>query len=803
MGGPLALGVLVLAAVVLNWLLLSKSGLPSRLGLGIVYAWFLTAFAVFMAAYAIVGLVGTSVQGINGTQEDAQTKATRWDFAVQWSLPKRETLSLIIPGLFGDRVDFGGDERAYWGGMGRDASWERYYHQKLQAGDTVTLGAPGSNPTRLQINSNGELAVPSIPPIKAAGMTRADLQDALNASPLKGLNVEYASGFERHTGRGFYFGLLVVMLGVWAAFQSFRRNNSVFSLQERKMIWFWSVAAVISLVCAHGRFSPLEPLYYWIYMVMPGSSTVRSPEKFLHVMNLAMLVLFGYGVQGLDRKYLFSAIFSNAPMGARIKNWWSRAAAFDKRWVAGSVVAIVLALAGWAIYAISRPAVEKYLAHVRFSPGLAHEVTGYSLVQVAWFVAFLVLYCGLLFLIFTGTFAGRRAKWGGILLGALLVVDLAHADWPYRVFWNYKDKYEVGELNPICKLLADKPYEHRVRKLPIPDEGWFGMLYDIEWNQQTFPYYNIESMEIPQLPRYPTDMAAFEMSGAFPGTPPFTRHWELTNTRFLVGPAVNPDMLNQQLDPVLKRFRLLSVFRLGGKPGVETRSVSDLTAVPLMDGDPALNDQNVPKYMLLEFTGALPRVKLYSNWETNSPAAVSGFKANGLDNTQLQVLQMVGTNDFLTLKKLMSPSFDPSRTVLIDQPLAASASSSNQAPGDVDFESYAPTDIKLKANATTPSVLLLNDRYDEKWHVSVDGKPAELLRCNYIMRGVYLQPGKHEVEFWFRQPVKMLYVNIAAIVVGLGLLGYAIVGTRKCSDVDAEVAETDSEKTEKTASQPR
>ena len=46
--------------------------------------------------------------------------------------------------------------------------------------------------------------------------------------------------------------------------------------------------------------------------------------------------------------------------------------------------------------------------------------------------------------------------------------------------------------------------------------------------------------------------------------------------------------------------------------------------------------------------------------------------------------------------------------------------------------------IVFAANATAPSVLLLNDKYDPNWHVTVDGKPAELLRCNFIMRGVYL-----------------------------------------------------------------
>ena len=42
------------------------------------------------------------------------------------------------------------------------------------------------------------------------------------------------------------------------------------------------------------------------------------------------------------------------------------------------------------------------------------------------------------------------------------------------------------------------------------------------------------------------------------------------------------------------------------------------------------------------------------------------------------------------------------------------------------------------ANATTPAVLLLNDRITPEWRVWVDQKPAPLLRCNYLMRGVYL-----------------------------------------------------------------
>ena len=83
------------------------------------------------------------------------------------------------------------------------------------------------------------------------------------------------------------------------------------------------------------------------------------------------------------------------------------------------------------------------------------------------------------------------------------------------------------------------------------------------------------------------------------------------------------------------------------------------------------------------------------------------------------------------------------------------------------------------AKTTTPSVLLLNDKFDPYWRVLVDGKPAELLRCNFIMRGVYLSPGQHTVEFEFSLPHKPLYISLAAIAVGLGLAGYLLISAKR------------------------
>jgi len=62
--------------------------------------------------------------------------------------------------------------------------------------------------------------------------------------------------------------------------------------------------------------------------------------------------------------------------------------------------------------------------------------------------------------------------------------------------------------------------------------------------------------------------------------------------------------------------------------------------------------------------------------------------------------------------------------------------------------------------------------------VLVDGKPAPLLRCNFIMRGVYLTPGAHTVEFTFSLPLGPLYVTLSAIGLGILLCGFLFFSTR-------------------------
>ena len=730
---------LFISAFVLFWAL-TEEGVPvvAKLGRGIGRVAIIAVFAGFIATQAVVALIGSSITGIAGTGQDTETKEQHWDWATQWSVPKIEALGLFVPGLFGYRMDTPKDMMdffqdaykggSYWGGVGRDPAIDRFF-------------------------ASGKEGFP--PP-----------------------------GLMRFTGGGSYAGVLVMLVALWAIAQSLRRQNPAFTEMQRRFIWFLSVILIVSLLLAFGRFAPFYKLLY----MLPYVSTMRNPCKFIAVFSWVLVILFAYGIHGLSRRYLeIPAANSTSPQG-QLKNWWLKARGFDRNWTLVCVLAVIGSVLGWLIYATEKPGLVRYLQMVGVpDEDMAKDIAAFSIGQVGWFIILFALAVGLCTLIIAGVFAGRRAKLGGVLLGALLVMDLGRANLPYIIHWDYKQKYEIGSLNPIVDFLRNKPYESRVVGLPFnaPSrlpfyDGSFGDLYRIEWAQHHFPFYNIQSLDKIQMPRMPADLEAYEMALAprSEGTAYLqTRRWELTNTRYLLAYAGFLDALNEQLDPVQHRFRIKQRFDVMPKSGVDRPTqLEQLTAVPSENGGCAL----------FEFTGALPRVKLYSNWQVN-------------------------TNDDATLKTLASTNFDPWQTVLVSTPLpdVPAVNATNQSSSTVDFKRYVPDDpvfkgkrnglwkqsgycyapknIMFDAKATTPSVLLLNDRFDPHWRVFVDGKPAELLRCNFIMRGVYLTPGQHTVEFDFSLPHKPFYVTLAGIAVGLGLAGYLLISAKRETPVRREI----------------
>lgn len=655
-----------------------KDGAAPAFKRGVVRLLIVAVMAGFTAYQAISVLLNTQLKGVAGMQQDARTRMQRWSEATQWSLPKSEALRIVIPGLYGYRMDTPGGG-VYWGGVGRDPAWDDYFD------------GPNPDPAK---RPEGRLL--------------------------------------RHSGAGFYAGVLVVMLALWAVVQSAHGGQVPFSSGERRFIAFWAVAAVVSLLLAFGRHAP----FYQMVYALPYFSTIRNPIKFLHPFSLAVVVLAGYGVEGLCRLCEVQTKQTVTSFFELVRRWWRTDGDPHRRWVVGCSLAVVAAFFSWLRYAARKSELIAHLQQTGFpDTATASAIAGHSVAEVGVFFLVLAAFAAWFTLVLAGVFSGTRTRWAAVGTGLLIALDLARANTPWVVYWNRHEKYAT---NPVFDLLRQRAHEHRVAIFPFPVNAQMGELHQVylaDWIQHGFRYYNIQSSDVVQEPRVAIENLLFRRTFYGAGAAGHVRMWELTNTRFLLGLAGSfADLLNQQFDPDRRRFRLHTAFDLA------QRTVGGQISVLTNSAGP---------FALIEFSGALPRATLYSDWQ-------------------------VVTNDEAALQTLVSPGFDPHRMVLVGGPepsLPPSSPSSNTpAAGSVDYVQYTPKDFVLRVRTDQRQVLLVNDKYDPNWSVTVDGQPARLMRCNHLMRGVLVPQGEHMVRFQFRISVFPLCVSVATLLAGLGLI---------------------------------
>jgi hypothetical protein len=707
----------------------TESDPAKRMGKTVYVGALLVVSAFLISLSTISTLIGTQIKGTAAVGQTEAEKRDAWDKNTQWSVPKVETLRMIIPGLFGYRLDMyttsTNTSTYYWGSVAEDPNIE-----ELESWDPV-------------VRSN---AVASLP---IAGENRAQIQ-AIMAGNDKAKQESVLDWVKnqlqrRHTGNGEYTGVLVCLLALFGLANAARKASSPYSTNERRSVLFWGGAALVSMLAAWGRHGFLYAVIYHLPLV----ANFRNPMKYMHPLNISMIILSGYGLEVLSRQYLTATASKTESFFREILRWWKRVSAFEKWWAGGCLIAFAAALAGYFIFDSYKPALVKYLLHSGFDTTTAPQIARFAVSEVAWFIFYFDVSAVVIVSILGGAFAGRRAVWAWVILGAIMICDLSRADIPWIRYYNYKEK--IG-LNPVTDLLRHEPWEHRVNSRIWPAGGYItpGLTQLCHWwIENDYPFNDIQTLEIDQDPR----MAVLERNylGQFAVSSDrdlwrATRLWQLTNTRyFLVGAEWGP-ALNQLGEPQ-NSFRTVMRMNVVHKAGiVQPEDMGDWTVQTNSDGPVAL----------LEFTRALPRAKLYSNWKN--------------------------VDDATALQQLGAASFDPEMMVLVatNTPVAQAPGNPPADPGTVRISHYNSKDLILEADAKTPAVLLLNDRTGESWNVWVDQKPGAVLRCNYIMRGVFVPAGHHTVEFRYQPPLKLLYISLTAFGFGILLAAFVIVTNFRC-----------------------
>lgn len=101
--------------------------------------------------------------------------------------------------------------------------------------------------------------------------------------------------------------------------------------------------------------------------------------------------------------------------------------------------------------------------------------------------------------------------------------------------------------------------------------------------------------------------------------------------------------------------------------------------------------------------------------------------------------------------------------------------------GKVTITSYEPNLLKYSVESGKGGVAVFSEIYYPGWTVTIDGKPAEAGRVNYVLRALKVPAGKHEVVMEFR-PASVAVTNriaYAALAVIMLLFVAAVVFARR------------------------
>jgi hypothetical protein len=126
---------------------------------------------------------------------------------------------------------------------------------------------------------------------------------------------------------------------------------------------------------------------------------------------------------------------------------------------------------------------------------------------------------------------------------------------------------------------------------------------------------------------------------------------------------------------------------------------------------------------------------------------------------------------------IAGPGFDPTGQVVLAEP-APIALDGQPPEGAVRWTRREPNGLELDVETTRPALLVLSESWFPSWRARVDGEPTALLRANYVLRAVPLEPGRHRVEIAYDTGslVRALLLSLACTAV---LVTFIVVSARR------------------------
>ena len=491
-----------------------------------------------------------------------------------------------------------------------------------------------------------------------------------------------------------YLGLVPLALALICATAAWRRRE--FMPGEKADLRFWSILAGACFLLALGKYFPL----YWLLFKLPLFSSIRNPNKFLQVFQLALGILAAHGMNTLLTFGVAEKKETSAPFAWIGKFKWGLLGfgGFLALWMLGALAVWdgsvqQFRAEGWGAFA-------EIIVRNRFL-ALAHAA-------------------GLAF-VATGIIHAMRApprnsgsRMAPALAWALVLVVAADAAWLSRHYVKPSPMSFFALNEPLATVLKAN---REGRTAMATREGFYNT-----WLTFHFPYHGIRCTEIPQMPRMPEDYRRFLT--ALNDQP--MRKWQLCAVSTVMAPVGIWN--NIQKEPALRAaFKLLYSYNIAKQHDMTIQTV------------PASQEQP-GAHCVLEFLPAAPRFMLVKDWRVMP------------DDDAVRTLADPAVNPFNTI--LVSPDTADG---------LPPGGGEKGADTKVVPKELASGHAVVSASCETPCILRFSERFTRHWTVRVDGRRQKLRRVDFLFQGVFLEPGLHEVSFDYRPPNLTQYVQLAAL----------------------------------------
>lgn len=93
--------------------------------------------------------------------------------------------------------------------------------------------------------------------------------------------------------------------------------------------------------------------------------------------------------------------------------------------------------------------------------------------------------------------------------------------------------------------------------------------------------------------------------------------------------------------------------------------------------------------------------------------------------------------------------WEPRRAALVEPETRVKLAGGASA-GRAEVTRYEPNRVDVRTRADAPSILVLSENHYPGWRAYLDGESVGVLRVDYVLRGVVVPAGAHEVRFVYR-----------------------------------------------------